>query len=112
MVECKDCEDYANRLLECGDIESQEINDLIIARHTLKNCDNKIIPKMDDLEFKYIFKIPEGEWLATWKDVRDHTPLLPVIGFSSSHASTPITFEVPQKLKLDPHAILHISSAN
>jgi uncharacterized protein Smg (DUF494 family) len=39
MIECEDCRGYANKLLENGDIQAIELDDLIVNRHVLKGCD-------------------------------------------------------------------------
>lgn len=38
MINCDSCKEYANRLLENGDIKAEELENLIINRHSLKGC--------------------------------------------------------------------------
>ncbi len=41
QINCEDCKNYANRLLENGDIKADEIDRLMLDRHILKGCDKK-----------------------------------------------------------------------
>lgn len=51
MVDCKECSDYVNNLLNRGDITKDEIDKVILDRHILKGCDKKTDPFKEWLEF-------------------------------------------------------------
>lgn len=38
MIDCKECNDYAQMLVERGDITQQEVNKVALDRHILKGC--------------------------------------------------------------------------
>jgi hypothetical protein len=38
MIDCKECNDYAEMLLKRGDIEQQDVNKVALDRHILKGC--------------------------------------------------------------------------
>jgi len=51
MVDCKECSEYVNNLLNRGDITKEDIDRIILDRHILKGCDKKTDPFKDWLEF-------------------------------------------------------------
>lgn len=63
MINCTECLEYANMILERGEITSDDINKLAIDRHILKGCDSRStistfdIASMDMLQLKDTIKM-------------------------------------------------------
>lgn len=51
MIECKECNDFANLIFSRGEITEEEIPNLVLNRHVLKGCDKKINPFKNWLDF-------------------------------------------------------------
>lgn len=51
MIDCKDCSDFVNKLLERGEIKKDEVDQVIFDRHKLMGCDNNACPFLEWLEF-------------------------------------------------------------
>lgn len=54
MINCESCKEYANRVLENGDIKAEELEDLIKNRHILKGCVEFTTFDIDKMELSQI----------------------------------------------------------
>lgn len=51
MIDCKECNDYVELLLQRGEITKDDMERVAIDRHILKGCDKKTSPYLEWLDF-------------------------------------------------------------